>query len=88
MLIATALVGLEIERQRARRLLVAALSKPQTVERAWVPAPDESGLRCLFVKPFGAGRAGTVAMDVEVDEIVRRFSQAGIRIGHEEDVAA
>jgi hypothetical protein len=81
---ATTVIAFEVERQRARRLLVAALRKPQMVEKAWVSPPDERGLRCLFVKPVGTGRAGTVAMDFEVDEVVRRLSQAGIRISYED----
>ena len=55
---AATMIAFEFERQRARRLLVAALSRPQTVEKAWVSPPDESGLRCLFVKPVGSERAG------------------------------
>ena len=86
---ASALVAVEIERLRARRVLATALTKPQTVEKAWVSPPDEDGQRCLFVKPVGPGRARTVAMDFEVDDVVRRFSQAGIRIGYEhEGIAA
>jgi len=85
---ATTMLAFEFERQRARRLLAAALSKPQTVEKAWVSPPDESGLRCLFVKAIGTGRASTVAMDFEVDEVVRRFSQAGIRISYEDGAIA
>ena len=85
---AITLVAFEFERRRARRLLVAALTQPQTIEKAWLSAPDEMGLRCLFVKAVGAARASAVAMDFEVDEAVRRFSQAGIRIGYEDDVIA
>ena len=82
---ALALIAVEIERLRARRVLAAALTMPQTVEKAWVSPPDEDGLRCLFVKPVGDSRARTVAMDFEVDDVVRRFSLAGIRIGFEHE---
>jgi hypothetical protein len=85
---AVALVGVEIERLLARRVLVAALTRPQSVERAWVSPPDAEGLRCLFVKSVGATRARTVAMDFEVDEVVRRFALAGIRIGYEQEGGA
>ena len=82
-------MAFELERLRARRVLAAAIRQPQTVEKAWVSPPDEAGLRRLFVKPVGEVRALTVAMDFEVDDVVRRFSLAGIRIGYErEDVAA
>lgn len=82
---AVALMGIAIERQRARRVLAAALSRPASVERAWVSAPDETGLRSLFVQRVGDARPSTVASDFEVDEVVRRFSQAGIRIGYAHD---
>ena len=95
LLTATCLAGLaamvaafELERQRARRVLAAALTKPHSVEKAWVSPPDEAGLRRLFVKPVGTARPSTVAMDFEVDEVVRRFSLAGIRIGYEQEDAA
>jgi hypothetical protein len=87
--VAALLAGFELERQRAKRVLAVALRRPQSVEKAWVSPPDEAGLRRLYVKPVGDARALTVAMDFEVDEVVRRFSLAGIRIGFEhEDVAA
>ena len=85
---AFALVAVEVERLRARRVLAAALTRPHSVERAWVSTPDEDGLRCLFVKPVGAAPARTVAMDFEVDEVVRRFSLAGIRIAYEHEGSA
>lgn len=86
---AVALLGAELERRRARRVLAAAFARPASVERAWVSPPDAAGLRSLFVKPVGAARPSTVASDFEVDEIVRRFSLAGIRIGYDhDDVAA
>ena len=86
---AVALLGIEFERRRARRVLAAAFARPASVERAWVSPPDAAGLRCLFVKPVGVARPSTVASDFEVDDIVRRFSLAGIRIGYEhDDVAA
>ena len=81
-------VAIEIERLGARRLLAAALRTPRSVERAWVSPPDEDGLRCLVVKPVGAARARTVALDFEVDETVRRFSLAGIRVGNSEHLVA
>ena len=86
--IALMLIAFEVERRRARRVLAAALLSPQTVEKAWVSPPDESGMRCLYVKAVGAAREHTVAIDHEVDDVVRRFSLAGIRIGYEEDAAA
>ena len=86
--IALMLMAFEIERRRARRVLAAALLSPQSVEKAWVSAPDESGMRCLYVKPIGAAREHTVAIDHEVDEVVRRFSLAGIRVGYDEDTLA
>ena len=86
--IALMLMAFEVERRRGRRVLAAALLSPQSVERAWVSAPDESGMRCLYVKAVGAAREHTVAIDREVDEVVRRFTLAGIRIGHDEDAAA
>ena len=83
------MLACEIERQRARRLLSAVLTQPQSVEKAWVSPPDAQGQRLLYVKVFGAARARTVAMDFEVDDVVRRFSLAGIRIAFErEDCAA
>ena len=83
------LVAVELERRRGRRVLATALARPASVERAWVSPPDAAGLRSLFVKPVGAARPSTVASDFEVDEIVRRFWLAGIRIGYErDDVAA
>ena len=82
------LMAFEVERRRARRVLAAALLSPQSVEKAWVSAPDESGMRCLYVKAVGAAREHTVAIDREVDEVVRRFTLAGIRIGNEEDASA
>ena len=84
---AAVLIGIELERRQARRVLRMALIRPQTVEKAWVSPPDETGLRCLFVKAVGEPRASTVAMDFEVDEVVRRFSQAGIPIGYEDEDA-
>jgi hypothetical protein len=78
----------ERERQRARRIVHAAIAAPQTVETAWVSPPDADGLRCLFVKPAGSERTHTVAIDWEVDEVVRRFSQAGIHIGYERNELA
>ncbi len=86
--IALMLMAFEIERRRARRVLAGALLSPQSVEKAWVSAPDESGMRCLYVKPIGAAREHTVAIDHEVDEVVRRFSLAGIRVGYDEDTLA
>ena len=86
--IAFMLMAFEVERRRARRVLAAVLLSPQSVEKAWVSAPDESGMRCLYVKAVGAAREHTVAIDHEVDEVVRRFTLAGIRIGYEEDTAA
>ncbi len=80
---ALAMVAAERDRQRARRIVRAALAAPQTVETAWVSPPDSEGQRCLFVKATGEARPHTVAMDWEVDEIVRRFSRAGIHIGYE-----
>jgi hypothetical protein len=85
---ALALAAVEIERLRARRMLATALVQPQTVEKAWVSPPDDAGLRCLFVKAVGATRPRAVAMDFEVDDIVRRFSLAGIRIGFEHEALA
>lgn len=82
------LIAFEIERLRARRVLATALMTPRSVEKAWVSPPDEDGLRRRFVKPVGIRRAATVAMDFEVDEVVRRFSLAGIRIGFEHDESA
>lgn len=86
--VAFTLIAFEVERRLARHVLAAALQSPQTVEKAWVSPPDESGLRCLYVKAVGAAREHTVAIDHEVDEVVRRFSLAGIRIGYEEDATA
>ena len=86
--IALMLMAFELERRRGRRVLASALLSPQSVEKAWVSAPDESGMRCLYVKAVGAAREHTVAIDREVDEVVRRFTLAGIRIGGEEDTAA
>ena len=85
---ALALIGLEVERRHARRLVRVALATPQAVETAWVSPPDEQGQRMLFVKAVGQPRARTVAMDWEVDELVRRFSQAGIRIDYERESLA
>ncbi len=86
---AVAMMGIALERRRAGRVLATAFARPASVERAWVSAPDETGQRSLLVKPVGAARPSTVASDFEVDEIVRRFSLAGIRIGYErDDVAA
>ena len=85
--VALMLMAFEVERRRGRRALAAALLSPQSVERAWVSAPDESGMRGLYVKAVGAAREHTVAIDREVDEVVRRFTLAGIRIGDEEDTA-
>lgn len=83
------ILGIELDRQRMKRLVSQALTTPQTVEAAWVSPPDAEGLRRLFVKPVGSARAHTVAMDFEVDEVVRRFTLAGIEIGYERsDVAA
>ena len=86
--IALMLVALEAERRRGRRVLAAALLSPQSVEKAWLSAPDESGMRCLYVKSIGAAREHTVAVDREVDDVLRRFALAGIRIGHEEEDAS
>ncbi len=84
----TALLNVELQRVRAKRVLATALQTPQSVEKAWVSPPDEDGLRCLFVKPVGIARPSTVAMDFEVDEVVRRFSLAGIHIGFEHEALA
>ncbi len=65
-----------------KRLVSRALTTPQAVEQAWVSPPDAEGLRRLFVKPIGA-RPRTVAVDFEVDDVVRQFTLAGIKIGYE-----
>jgi hypothetical protein len=82
-LAAGALAWLEVDRRRMRRLVSTAVRHPQAVEQAWVSPPDAQGLRRLFVKTAGQPHARTVAMDFEVDEVVRRFSLAGIRVGFE-----
>ncbi len=81
--LALALIAFERSRQRAGRIVRAALAAPQIVETAWVSPPDAEGQRRLFVKAAGERREHTVATDWEVDDLVRRFSQAGIRIGYE-----
>jgi len=87
--VAALMAAFELERQRAHRVLATAFARPASVERAWVSPPDEAGLRRLFVKPVGDARTSTVAVDFEVDDVVRRFSLAGVRVGYErEDVAA
>jgi hypothetical protein len=83
--IALMLMAFEVERRRGRRVLAAALLSPQSVERAWVSAPDESGMRCLYVKPVGGAREHTVAVAREVEDLIRRFSLAGIPVGHDEE---
>jgi hypothetical protein len=83
LLAAGALAWLEIDRRRMRRLVSAAVRQPQAIEQAWVSPPDDEGLRRLYVKTAGRARVRTVAMDFEVDEVVRRFSLAGIRVGFE-----
>ena len=83
--VALMLTAFEVERRRGRRVLAAALLSPQSVERAWVSAPDESGMRCLYVKPVGGAREHTVAVDREVEDVMRRFSLAGISVGHDEE---
>ncbi len=86
--IALMLIAFEAERRRGRRVLALALLSPQSVEKAWLSAPDESGMRCLYVKAIGAAREHTVAVDREIDDVLRRFSLAGIPVGHEEEDAA
>ena len=86
--VALAMLAFERDRQRARRSVRSAIATPKSVAAAWVSPPDAEGQRCLFVKPAGSSRAHTVAIDWEVDEIVRRFSQAGIHIGYERDELA
>jgi hypothetical protein len=82
-LAASALAWLKVDRRRMRRLVSTAVRHPQAVEQAWVSPPDAEGQRRLFVKTAGQARAHTVAMDFDVDEVVRRFSIAGIRVGFE-----
>jgi hypothetical protein len=83
------ILGIELDRRRMRRLVADALTTPQTVKHAWVSPPDAEGQRRLFVMPAGSARARTVAMDFEVDEVVRRFTLAGIKIDFEPtDIAA
>jgi hypothetical protein len=86
--VALMLMAFEAERRRGRRVLAAALLSPRSVEKAWVSAPDESGMRCLYVKPVGGAREHTVAVDREVDDVLRRFSLAGIPVGHDDDFTA
>jgi len=86
--IALMLVGVELERRNGRRVLAAALRDPQSVEKAWVSAPDESGLRCVFVKAVGAGREHAVAVDDEVDDVLHRFTLAGIPVRDEQEEEA
>ena len=84
---AVLILAIELDRRRMQRLVSRALSTPQAVEQAWVSPPDAEGLRRLFVKPVGA-RARTVAVDFEVDDVIRQFTRAGIKIGYERsDVA-
>jgi hypothetical protein len=88
-LAAGALAWLELARRRMKRRVAEAVLSPQSVEQAWVSPPDAEGLRRLFVKTAGDAQPHTVAMDFEVDEVVRRFSLAGIRVGFENtDIAA
>jgi hypothetical protein len=85
--VATALmlIGFGLERRNGRRVLAAALLSPQTVEKAWISAPDESGMRCMFVKAVGVAREHAVAVDHEVDDVLYRFTLAGIPVRYEED---
>ncbi len=72
-----------------RRLVSLALARPQGVEQAWVSPPDAEGQRRLYVMTVGAARPRTVALDFEVDDVVRQFTLAGIKIGYERvDMAA
>ena len=80
---AVLVVGIELDRRRVRRLVDRALASPKSVEQAWVSPPDAEGLRRLFVKAVGSSRPRTVAVDFEVDDVVRRFTLAGIKIGYE-----
>ncbi len=80
---AVLILAIELDRRRMRRLVDRALAMPQVVEQAWVSPPDAEGLRRLFVKAVGNARPRTVAVDFEVDEVVRRFTLAGIKIGYE-----
>ena len=85
---AVLILAIELDRQRTRRLVDKALTMPHVVEQAWVSPPDAEGLRRLFVKAVGSARPRTVAVDFEVDDVVRRFTLAGIKIGYERrDVA-
>jgi hypothetical protein len=83
--IALMLMGFELERRNGRRVLAAALLSPQSVEKAWISAPDESGMRCLFVKAVGVAREHAVAVDHEVDDVLHRFTLAGIPVRYEEE---
>ena len=81
-LFAGVLAGLEFDRRRMKRLVASTAERPEDVERAWVSPPDAEGLRRLIVKTAGH-RECTVSMDFDVDDAVRRFAQAGIRVGYE-----
>jgi len=83
--LALVLGAVELDRRHMRRLIFRALMTPQAIEQAWVSPPDEDGLRRLLVRTVDDATPRTVAMDFDVDDVVRRFTLAGIRVGYEHE---